>query len=126
VPSISLGPFAIALGSNSVSGMAQKVGLKWPPPPLISVRNLIGIAGQPLKPTHLVPQGGTIPLKTILELQDPGVGRLKQATSWHWQITLWDPDPRREKLIGQGTVQTPTVDLPPQNNAPCTRAQHDL
>jgi hypothetical protein len=37
---ISLAQIDHFLGSNKVSGMAQKVGLKWPPPPTISVRNL--------------------------------------------------------------------------------------
>ena len=36
---------AHALGSNRVSGMAEKVGLHWPPPPPISVRNLVKLAG---------------------------------------------------------------------------------
>lgn len=43
----SLLHLATALGSNTVSGMAQKEGLKWPPPPAISVRNLLGRARLP-------------------------------------------------------------------------------
>ena len=31
------------LGSNTVSGMAPKVGLKWPPPPPISVRKVVAL-----------------------------------------------------------------------------------
>jgi hypothetical protein len=113
MPSISLRPFTAALGSNSVSGMAQKVGLKWPPPPPISVRNLMRIAGQPLKPTHLVPQGGgpVTPVKPILNWEDPGVGSVRQATSWFWRLKLWNPDPRRTKVVGEGTVQTSEVDF---------------
>ena len=37
---ISLNQYALILGANTVIGMAQKVGLN-PPPPTISVRNLI-------------------------------------------------------------------------------------
>jgi hypothetical protein len=41
---VGLLQFARFLGSNTVRGMVQKVGLKWPPPPPISVRNLIQLA----------------------------------------------------------------------------------
>jgi hypothetical protein len=47
LPFGSLLHLATALGSNTVSGMAQKEGLKWPPPPPISVRNLLGRAKLP-------------------------------------------------------------------------------
>ena len=50
---ISLRPFAQILGSNTVSGMAQKAGLKWPPPPPVSIRNLANLTGKPLQPTNL-------------------------------------------------------------------------
>src|ERR1700687_3922176 len=43
---ISLRQIAQSLGSDNVSGMAQKVGLKWPPPPSVSVRNLVALAIQ--------------------------------------------------------------------------------
>ena len=33
-------------GSNNVSRIAQKVGLVWPPPPPVSVRNLVDLAGR--------------------------------------------------------------------------------
>jgi hypothetical protein len=36
---------ASALGSNTVSGIALKLGVRWPPPPIISVRNLFKLAG---------------------------------------------------------------------------------
>ena len=48
---ISLSQYALILGANTVIGMAEKVGLK-PPPPTISVRNLIARAG-----TNLCPPG---------------------------------------------------------------------
>lgn len=38
---ISLIAYSKLLGSTSVSGMAQAVGLRWPPPPTISVREMI-------------------------------------------------------------------------------------
>src|SRR5262249_14257946 len=38
---ISLRQIAQLLGSNTVSGMAKAVGLKWPPPPPISVRDMV-------------------------------------------------------------------------------------
>jgi hypothetical protein len=43
---ISLAQYARFLGSNSVLQMAQKVGLT-PPPPPISVRNLIDFGVRP-------------------------------------------------------------------------------
>jgi hypothetical protein len=44
--SISLRQTAQSLGANNVSGMTQKVGLKWPPPPPVSVRDLVARAAQ--------------------------------------------------------------------------------
>ncbi len=43
MPNISLLEIAQLLGSNAVSGMAPKVGLKWPPPPPISVRKVVAL-----------------------------------------------------------------------------------
>jgi predicted acylesterase/phospholipase RssA len=50
---LSLRNVARHLGSDRVSGMAQKTGLHWPPPPAISVRHLLTFAG-----TALVLSGG--------------------------------------------------------------------
>lgn len=43
---VNLRHVAQSLGSDKVSGMAHKVGLKWPPPPSVSVRNLAALATQ--------------------------------------------------------------------------------
>jgi phospholipase C len=40
----SLRAFAGLLGANSVSGLAEALGVPWPPPPPISVRELMGLA----------------------------------------------------------------------------------
>jgi hypothetical protein len=46
VPDLSLNQFAQIAGSNAVSGLARTVGLKWPPPPAISLRDLIKRVGE--------------------------------------------------------------------------------
>jgi hypothetical protein len=53
VAHISLRGFSRVLGSGTVSVMARKAGLTWPPPPPVSVRNLANLAGLPLQPTNL-------------------------------------------------------------------------
>ncbi len=44
---LSLLQLAKTLGSNTVSGMARKMGQKWPPPPPISVRSLFALPAPP-------------------------------------------------------------------------------
>ena len=46
---ISVLKFARSLGSNTASGIARKVGVKWPPPPTISLRNLVLIGSRVIK-----------------------------------------------------------------------------
>ena len=48
----SLRQIAQSLGSDNVGGMAQKVGLKWPPPPPVSVRSLAALATQNIIVAH--------------------------------------------------------------------------
>ena len=52
---IRLTVVAHALASNTVSGMAQRVGLHWPPPPCISVRNLVRLAGGQVSALNWLP-----------------------------------------------------------------------
>jgi hypothetical protein len=75
---ISLNQYALILGANTVIGMAKKVGLK-PPPPKISVRNLISLAAKnlvPLAPVDLQPANGATGVSNnpYLSFRDPGAG----------------------------------------------------
>jgi PKD domain len=75
MPFISIRQVARPLQANRVSGMAQKVGLKWPPPPTISVRNLVGLVrgSQPNWNTL------TDEFDLVVEVSGPAVNRLFQA-----------------------------------------------
>ncbi|MGH7869903.1 MAG: hypothetical protein ACREP9_20275, partial [Candidatus Dormibacteraceae bacterium] len=87
---ISLIQYARLLGSNTVIGMAQKVGLR-PPPPPISVRNLINLAGQiilPLAPVDLQPQNGAQGISNNPDLffRDQGAGT--PAAVWEFKFIV--------------------------------------
>jgi hypothetical protein len=109
--SISLVQVARLLGTNSVLGMAQKCGLT-PPPPPISVRNLISLAEHPilpLPPVDLRPQNGTIGVsnKPNLFFRDPGQGTRAAASGFDFNVT------QNNVLIGSaGSAQTASP-LPP-------------
>lgn len=89
----SLKQFGRFLGSNTVIGMAQKVGLTPPPPPL-SVRNLVHLAGRPLQPTniqlsfsgHPLPPNDVPITQSEISWEDPGAGSLRQATTWEVRL----------------------------------------
>ncbi len=88
---ISLIQYARLLGSNTVIGMAQKVGLT-PPPPPISVRNLIDLAGRiilPFAPVDLQPQNGAqgISNNPFLFFRDPGAGTPAAAGQFAFIVT---------------------------------------
>jgi hypothetical protein len=100
---ISVREFGKLLGSYAVSGMAQKVGLKWPPPPPISIRNIAHIAGIPLTPTNLQlvwivgnsvtmhpPDSHDVPLNTGFSWADPGNNTARQAQSWMLHTDYFD------------------------------------
>jgi len=80
--------------------MAQAVGLSWPPPPAVSLRNVIQLAGVPLAPVDLQLRAcdGTSalidPNKAPVELDlvwtDAGAGTPRQA-SW-FELTLTNRD----------------------------------
>src|SRR5438046_5737573 len=90
---ISLIEFARLLGSNTVIGMAQKVGLTAPPPP-ISVRTLVRSFGLPLRPTNIQLNLSGQPLSPNnvpisgfgYSWEDPGTGSPRQATIWESRI----------------------------------------
>jgi hypothetical protein len=89
--SIGLVQFARLLGTNSVLGMAQKCGLT-PPPPPISVRNLIYLAEHPilpLAPVDLRPQSGTIGVSNNPNLffRDPGQGTRAAANQFEFDVS---------------------------------------
>ena len=103
MPGISVREFSRFLGAGELSGMALKVGLRWPPPPPVSVRNLASLVGLPVVPNDfaiaygefidgklpppLPPDSNGVPVKeTVFEWRDPGWGSVRQATSWEIQI----------------------------------------
>lgn len=82
---VSVLQVAKSLQANRVSGMAQAVGLKWPPPPTISVRDLVDLVPLPSITTwtRLEPRTRTDDMAPSLEgwLYDPAwlLGRQWQA-----------------------------------------------
>jgi hypothetical protein len=109
---ISLIQYARLLGANTVIGMAQKVGLT-PPPPPISVRNLINLAGQiilPFAPVDLQPQNGAqgISNNPFLFFRDSGPGTPAAAGQFAFIVTqnnvVVDPS---HQLTGPAVTASP-------------------
>jgi hypothetical protein len=112
VATISLNQYGEILGAKTVIGMAQKVGLK-PPPPTISVRNLISLAAKlmvPLAPVDLQPQNGATGVSNnpYLSFRDPGAGGPAAADVFDISVTqnnyLVDPS---HQLTGEVLARSP-------------------
>lgn len=92
--------FAKWLGVKTCGGMAQAVGLKWPPPPAISLRNVLDRARVPLTPVDLqlrtvdgswaVVDPNNAPVEVELNWTDPGAGTPKQAQWFELALTKRD------------------------------------
>jgi hypothetical protein len=85
---ISLLQFARSLDTNlkSVSGIAQKVGLKWPPPPTISVRSLVRCLPN-IQWTNYEQTQSIIPLSTCTPRNvDDLVAIVRNAEANHKQV----------------------------------------
>ena len=111
---IKLVPFARLLGTNSVLGMAQKVGLA-PPPPPISVRNVVDLASRiilPLAPVGLQPQNGASGISNSPDLffRDPGAGTPAEAGQFDFIVTQNDVivDPNH-MLTGAAATAAPVT-----------------
>lgn len=124
---ISLIQYARLLGSNTVIGMAQKVGLT-PPPPPISVRDLIDLAGRiilPFAPVDLQPQNGAqgISNNPFLFFRDPGAGSPAAAGQFEFLVTQNNVVVGSPPLTGAASTSSPLtppgikwfVPLPPGN-----------
>ena len=107
---IRLDEYARLLGSNTVIGMAEKVGLTRPPP-RISVRNLVDLAAGvilPFAPVDLLPQNGAggISSSPDLYFRDPGAGTPAAAAQFEFVLTqngiIVDPGPNF--VLGAGTA----------------------
>jgi hypothetical protein len=108
---ISLIQYARLLGSNTVIGMAEKVGLA-PPPPPISVRNLIDLAGQiilPLAPVDLQPQNGAqgVSNKPDLFFSDPGLGTPAAVWQFNFIVSHNNVEVGSPPLTGPGKTNNP-------------------
>jgi hypothetical protein len=113
--SISLVQFARLLESNSALGLAQKVGLT-PPPPPISFRNLIDLAGRiivPLAPVNLQPQNGTTGISNNPNLffRDPGEGTPAAAFSFDFELTQNNVLVGSPPLTGPASTASPLAPL---------------
>jgi hypothetical protein len=87
---ISLIQYARLLGANTVTGMAQKVGLA-PPPPPISVRNMIDLAGRiilPFAPVDLQPPNNAQDVSNNPDLffRDPAANT--PAAAWVFRFVI--------------------------------------
>jgi hypothetical protein len=87
---ISLRQYVPFLGSNTVTGMAKKVGLPLPPP-TISLRNLLKLAERiilPLAPVDLQPQNGasSVPNNPYYFFRDPAAGTPAAAFEFEWEV----------------------------------------
>jgi hypothetical protein len=111
---ISLIQFARLLGSNTLLGMAQKVGLT-PPPPPISARNIVVLAGRiilPFAPVDLQPPNGAsgISNNPNLFFRDPGAGTPAAAQHFEYIVTqnrvIVDPS---HVLTGGGITGNPVT-----------------
>jgi hypothetical protein len=108
---ISLIQYARLLGSNTVIGMAEKVGLT-PPPPPISVRNLIDLAGRiikPFAPVDLQPQNGAqgISNNPYLFWQDPGEGTPAAAVNFYFIVAQNNVEVGSPPLTGWAKTNAP-------------------
>ena len=108
---ISLIQYARLLGSNTVIGMAEKVGLT-PPPPPISVSNLINLAGRiikPFAPVGLQPQNGAqgISNDPYLFWQDPGEGTPAAAFNFYFIVAQNNVEVGSPPLTGWGKTSVP-------------------
>jgi hypothetical protein len=88
---ISTLPYARLLGANTVIGMAQKVGLS-APPPAISLRNVLTLAGQqilPAAPVDLQPANGATGISNnpYLFFRDPGAGGPGAAFQFEYSLS---------------------------------------
>jgi hypothetical protein len=105
---VSLIQYARLLGSNTVIGMAEKVGLT-PPPPPISVRNIVALAGQtafkPVAPVNLQPQNGAqgISNSPFLFFSDPGAGTPAAAGEFGFIVT------QNNVVVGSPPLTGPAV-----------------
>jgi hypothetical protein len=109
---ISLVEYARFLGSNKVSGMAQKVRLVWPPPPPVSVRNLVDSAGRfilPLAPIDLQPQNGASNVSNNPDLffRDPGAGTPASAFNFEFEVSQNNVEVGSPPLTGPGNTSSP-------------------
>jgi hypothetical protein len=94
---VSVLEFAELLGATTCGGMAQGVGLEWPPPPAVSLRNVIQLAGLPLAPANLqlLSADGslskidvnTAPVEVDLSWTDPGEGTPRRAMWYELTVT---------------------------------------
>ncbi len=121
MPDISLLEFARFLGSDRTSGMAQKVGLKWPPPPSISVRNLVQLAGLPSPPTGLSlnygggdhpPDSQGVPVTQFAcNWRDPGVLSPRAAKNFRFSLYTQSGVVVESYLTWAGTFVSPPLIL---------------
>src|SRR5690242_19319694 len=87
---ISLNQYGRLLGSLTVIGIAGKVGVG-PPPPPVSVRHLLDLAGHiilPLAPVGLEPRDGAsgVSSGTNLFFVDPGIGTPAAALQFEFVL----------------------------------------
>jgi hypothetical protein len=109
---ISLNAFARFFGVNTLLGFAQKVGLN-PPPPPVSMRNVVDLAERtikPLAPVDLQPVNGAsgISNNPHLFFRDPGAGTPAVAFEFHWFVSQNDViiDPTHV-LTGDASINSP-------------------
>jgi hypothetical protein len=108
VPDVSLEAFARYYGVGSLGGLAQKAHKHWPPPPQISIREVLGIIGLPLpsdNPNVVTKPTGTTRALCSFSWQDEGAGTPLQATSWAWKIHTTNSS----TAVAQGTVTEPSA-----------------
>jgi hypothetical protein len=94
---VSVLGFAKFLGAKTCGGMAQAVGVHWPPPPAVSLREVIRLAGLPLAPVDLglqtsngqgpITDINTAPVTLDLWWRDPGVDTPRFANSYELTLT---------------------------------------
>lgn len=111
---VSLIQFARLLGSKTLIGMAQKMGLT-PPPPPISIRHLIDLAVLKIlsfAPFDLQPQNGAsgVANNPNLFFRDPGAGTPAAGLRFEFIVTqnnvIVDPD---HVLTGGGSISSPVT-----------------
>ena len=110
---ISLNQYGRLLGSRSVIGIAGKLGVG-PPPPPISVRHLLDLAGQvilPLAPVGLQPQNGAsgISSGTNLFFTDPGDGTPAAALQFEFLLSQNGIVLNSPPLTGDVAIASPLI-----------------